>query len=514
MSRRRITMRRIKEMLRYHFEGRLSNERIGRALGLSKGSVYNILHRFKRSKLSWPLPQDLTDSELEKHLYPSNSPADGQLPSISYLDKELNRKHVTLQLLWEEYQQSHPNSLSRASFYRYYQKNSTRPVTMKMHHKSGDKLFVDYSGDSLEYIDRTTGEIVKTQLFVASWGASSYTYAEVTHSQQREDFISSHVRAFKYFGVVPHALVPDNLKSGVKKAHRYDPEINPLYAKLAKHYNTVVLPARSGKPRDKAVVESNVLNAQRFLLGRLRNQHFFSITEINNAISLLLDELNTRGMKDYGGQSRKERFEEYDRPNAKPLKKEHFKISLIKIGVRVAPNYHIRFKDHYYSVPHHLARKSVDIYQVGHIIEIYYDSNHVCRYQRSWKKFGYTTKPEHMPPEHSFVNGWSPEWFMSQANDIGPNCALLIKEVMRKQEHVQQGFNAALGILRLSRVYTAKRLEAASARACKYKSYSSRALKSILDKNLDKVTGSAPQQTALPIVIKHENIRGSSYYQN
>lgn len=506
-------MRRIKEMLRYHFEGRLSNERIGSALDLSKGSVYNILLRFKSSKLSWPLPHNLTDSELEKHLYPSNSHGDDQLPSISYLDKELKRKHVTLQLLWEEYHESHPNSLSRASFYRYYQKNSTRPVTMKMHHKGGDKLFVDYSGDSLEYIDRNTGEIVKTQLFVASWGASSYTYAEVTHSQQREDFIASHVRAFKYFGVVPHALVPDNLKSGVKKAHRYDPEINPLYAKLASHYGTVVLPARSGKPRDKAVVESNVLVAQRFFLGRLRNQRFFSIAEINNAIYQLLDELNTRGMKDYGGQNRKERFEEYDRSNAKPLCKDHFKISLIKTGVRVAPNYHIRFQDHHYSVPHHLARKSVDVYQTGLIIEIYYDSKHICRHQRSWKKFGYTTKPEHMPPKHGFVNGWSPEWFIAQANEIGPNCALLIKEVMKKQEHVQQGFNAALGILRLARVYTPKRLEAASTRACKYKSYSIRALKSILEKNLDKVEHLIPQQTTLPIVV-HENIRGASYYQN
>jgi len=506
-------MRRIREILRYHFEGHLSNERIGRALGLSKGSIHNILHRFKCSSLSWPLNQNLSDSGLEKHLYTSDSREVGHLPSISYLEKELTRRHVTLQLLWDEYHASHPDGLSRASFYRYYRKNCSRPVTMKMHHKGGDKLFVDYSGDSLEYIDSTTGEIVETQLFVASWGASSYTYAEVTHSQQSEDYIASHVRAFKYFGVVPHALVPDNLKSGVKKAHRYDPEINPLYAKLASHYGTVVLPARSGKPRDKAVVESNVLVAQRFLLGRLRNQRFFSIDEINNAICLLLDELNARGMKDYGGHSRKERFEEYDRPNAKPLSKDHFKISLIKTGVRVAPNYHIRFKDHYYSVPHHLARKLVDIYQIGLIIEIYFEGKHVCRHQRSLKKFGYTTKPEHMPPEHSVVNGWSPEWFISQAHGIGPNCALLIKEVMKKQEHVQQGFNAALGILRLARVYTPKRLEAASIRACKYNSYSIRALKSILEKNLDKVEHFIPQQTTLPIV-EHENIRGASYYQN
>lgn len=513
MSRGRIRMRRIQEILRYHFEANLSNERISLALGISKGSVHNTLRRFKDSGLAWPLPPEQNDSELEARLYPPDEPA-APLPSIEYLTNEMKRRHVTLQLLWEEYIAAHPDGVSRAGFYRYY-RSGTRDesICMKMENKGGDKLFVDYSGDSLEYINREAGEVVKTELFLASWGASSRTYVEATHTQSSEDFVGSHIRTFKYFGVVPHAIVPDNLKSGVRKAHRYDPEINPLYAQMAKHYGTVILPARVRKPRDKAVVESNGLVVQHFILGRLRNERFYSLAEINAAILPLLEELDNRGMKDYGGKTRKERFEELDRPNAKPLCAEPFKITSIKIGVSVAPNYHIRYKDHYYSVPHHLARNAVDVYQSGNIIEIYHENAHVCRHPQSWKKYGYTTNKEHMPPEHQFVNGWSSSWFIFKAGEIGPGCALFVKEVMKKQEHVQQGFNAAMGILNLSRTYSKERLEAACTRACKFSSYSIRALKSILEKNLDAVVEPESSQAELPI-ITHENIRGAAYYQS
>lgn len=513
MSRGRMRMRRIREILRYHFKGKLSNERIGLALAISKGSVYNTLQRFHSTGLTWPLSPELSDQALEDRLYPQSGQCT-PLPDLAYLEKELSRRHVTLQLLWEEYHDSNPDGLSRSSFYRYFQKDRPTKPCMKLTHKGGDKLFVDYSGDSLTYIDRETGEPVKTELFVASWGASSYTYAEVTHTQRSEDFVGSHVHAFNYFGVVPHAVVPDNLKSGVKKAHRYDPEINPLYAQMVKHYGTVVLPARVGKPQDKAVVESNILVAQRFILGHLRDEIFYSLAEINAAIWPLLDELNSRGMKDYGGQTRKERFIEHDLPNAKPLRAEPFTITGIRCGVRVAPNYHIRYKEHYYSVPHHLARKSVDVYQNGNVIEIYHDNVHVCRHQFSLKKYRYTTRDEHMPSEHRYVKGWSSRWFIFKAGEIGPHCATVIQAVMKKQEHVQQGFNAAMGILRLAKVYSEQRLEAACTRACKYKSYSIRALKSILEKNLDKADEpTAVYQTELP-VITHENIRGAAYYQN
>ena len=276
----------------------------------------------------------MTNTELEEALFPPSlfkSSEALKLPSIEYLEKELARSHMTLQRLYEEYQEQNPDGLSRSAFYRYIARNRSKRVFMTMTHKGGDQVFSDYSGDGLEYTDRSTGEVVGVELFTCAWGASSYAYAEGTPSQRTPDFVNSHVRAFAYFGVAPHSVIPDNLKSGVKKSDRYDPEINPLFAKMAEHYGLAVLPARVRKPRDKAIVENAVLQVQRFILARLRNRQFFSLDEVNAAIAEELESLNNRPMKDYGGQSRRQRFEALDMPYAKPLPAERFKISRIKL---------------------------------------------------------------------------------------------------------------------------------------------------------------------------------------
>jgi len=508
-------MRRIREVLRYHFDLGLSLERVCRAIKISKGSVHNILKRFKDSSLSWPLLEDLTDSKLEAALYPPSveEVPSKVLPDIHYLEKELARPHVTLQLLWEEYREGHADGLGRSSFYRYFREHRKKPCDMKMTFKGGDLLYVDYSGDGLEYINRPTGEVVPVELFACSWGASSYSYADATHTQRCEDFIPSNARAFNFFGVVPCGLVPDNLKSGVNKSDRYEPEINQLYSKLAEHYGTAVVPARVRKPQDKAVVESNVLHIQRFILARLRNRQFFSLAEINQAIRPLLVEFNNRPMKDYGGQSRKQRFDELDKPYAKSLPAQPFKITGCKIDAGVGPNYHVRFKDHFYSVPDHLARKKVNIYQAGNILEIYHDHVHCCRHRVGTRKYGYTTTPEHMPSNHRFVKGWSPEWFLFKAGEIGEACGEVVNGIMKNKHHVQQGFNAAMGVLQLAKVYSPERLESACKRAKYYKSFSLKALKSILSQNLDQqllLFEPKQQQTT----AGHSNIRGSSYYNN
>lgn len=505
-------MRRIKDVLRYHFEIKMSNEKICRALNTSKGSVHNILKRFKNSSLSWPLEKNMTESKLGSCLYLTEETLEPSetLPDISYLEKELARPHVTLQLLWEEYRQNNPSGLSRSGFYRHFHKNKTKTCVMKNIHKGGDLLYVDYSGDKLFYANPTTGERIDVEVFVSSWGASSYSYAEATHSQSSEDFITSHVRSFEYFKVIPNGLVPDNLKSGVKKSDRYEPELNLMYSKMAEHYSTAVIPARVRKPRDKAIVESNVLHVQRFIFARLRNRQFFSLSEVNEAIWELLEEFNNRPMKDYGGESRRKRFEELDKPYAKALSSESFRITSLKIDVRVAPNYHIRFKDRFYSVPHHLVGQPVDVYQSGNIIEIYHDGVHCCRHQKGARRYSYSTSPDHMPPNHRYIKGWSTEWFLSKAEGVGECCKEVVEQIMLNKDHVQQGFNAALGLLRLERVYTTKRLEAACRRAKRYKSYSLRAVKSILEQNLDKQTIFLKQIEAPP--VDHQNIRGASYY--
>ena len=505
-------MKRIREILRYKLEHRLSNERISRALSLSKGSIYNVLHRFKESGLSWPLCEDISDTELESLLYKEPTEATDHLPDVVYLEKELRRPHVTLQRLFEEYKEAHPEGMSRTQFYEYFAKHRPPKVDMKMLHKGGDLIFTDYSGDGLEYTDRTTGKIVPVELFVCAWGASSYSYAEATLSQKTEDWVQSHDRAFQYFGAVSHGLVPDNLKSGVKKASRYDPEINPLFVRLAEHYKTAVIPARVAKPKDKAVAESAVLQVQRFILARLRNRRFFSLYEINSAIWEELELLNARPMKDYGNQSRKQRFKELDLPYAKPLPKERFKITEIKNGVRVAPNYHIRYKECYYSVPFNYVRCRVDVFQTGRILEIYRDNKHICRHLMSTKKYSYTTHRDHMPPAHKFVKGWSKSYFIFEAGKIGAATAEAVKQIMEFKEHAQQGYNAAMGVLRFAKVYSKERVENACKRALYFKSASYRSIKSILEQKLDKEPlEESPSENTVDTVL-HSNIRGATYY--
>lgn len=517
MSRGRTPMRKIRQVLTYRLSKNISAEQTALALSISKGSVINYRERFERSKLPWPLPETLTDTALEEALFPALSvPRDepGEpLPDVGYIEKELCRPHMTLQRLWEEYAEQHPHGLRRSAFYNFVTKHRPPQITMKMIHKGGDKVFSDYSGDGLEYIDRLTGEVVPVDIFVCAWGASSYTFAEGSESQKTPDFTLSHVHGLEYFGVAPFAFVLDNTKSGVKKPDRYDPVANPVYGKMAEHYHVAFLPARVRKPQDKAIVESAVLQAQRFILARLRNRQFFSLDEVNAAIREELEVLNNRPMKEYGGQSRRQRFEELDKPYAQPLPAKPFKISRVKLDVRVGHNYHIRFEDHFYSVPHTLATKRVDVYQIGPIIEIYHDNVHVCRHQVGRPNFGYTTAKGHMPPNHAFVKGWSKEWFIVKASEIGPATAEAASQIMNAREHAQQGFNAVMGLLRLAKVYPPHRVEKACQRATYFKSATFKAIKTILEQHLDKQTFlPLPVQNQPPLV--HENIRGAQYYLN
>lgn len=509
-------MRQIREILRYHYEKGLSLERIAGALGLSKGAVHNTLNRFRGCGLTWPLPGELSDSALEGRLYPpkeaSADCAHPALPDICYVERELRRKHVTLELLYREYQDLHPEGMSRATFYRYVGSHLPKPVDMKMIHKGGDKVFVDFSGDGPEYIDRSTGEIKEAAFFIASWGASSYTYALATETEGDEDFAMAHVQGFGYFECVSHALVPDNTKSAVQKPDRYEPAANSLYQKLAEHYHVALIPARIRAPKDKAVVESNVGFAQRYILGRLRNRRFFSVNEINVAVRELLVELNNEPMQAYGGQSRKERFLALDKPYAQALPLEPFRIRAMKMDATVAPNYHIRFQDHFYSVPYHLARRKVDIYLDGNIVEIYHDHLSVARHRKQPPNYGYTTVPEHMPPNHRFVRGWSKEWFLKKAAQVGPRTAEAVQTVMERRKHVQQGFNSAMGVLNLARKYTPQRLEAAAARALHYRGVSYRSLCAILEQNLDKQSLLEEKDLSPSPNIDHENVRGADYY--
>lgn len=504
-------MRSIRQILYYRLEKEIGADQTARALKVSKGTVINTMKRFSESGLAWPLPEKLADTTLEKRLYPLSrvDNADPALPTLSYLEQELARKHVTLQCLYDEYVTSTPEPVSRASFYRYYKQNRRKRPSMPIEHRGGDLVYVDYSGDGLSYMDRRSGECKEVDLFCCCWGLSSYSYADATESQKKRDFSNSHVRAFRYFGVSPHGLVPDNLKSAVTKACPFDPVINPLYEELGRHYGVAILPARVRKPKDKAKVESAVLHIQRFILARLRNRQFFSLDEINVAIAELLDAFNARPMKDYGYQNRRERFERLDRDQAQPLPSEPFRITDVKLNVLVGKNYHIRYHDHFYSVPFEHVGKRVTVRRCGGMVEVFYDNLLLTRHLYSTRKFGYSTKTEHMPKAHQFTKGLTPGWIIAQASKIGNNTVNAVTAAMQRSEHVQQGFNSALGVLRLAKAYSPERLEAACRRCLYYKCVTYRSLKSVLENNLDQKPlneVSTPTQQSSKVVM-HKNLR-------
>lgn len=512
---RRLLMRQIREILRYHFDHGMSREGIAKALGVAKGSVSNVLQRFQACGLSWPLPDDLTDVALEAQVYPPASrESHTPLPDVQALEQELRRKHVTLELLWREYHDAHPDGMSRASFYRYYAAHHPVEPTMAMEHKAGDKLFVDYSGDGLAYIHRPAGELITVELFVCCLGASGFAFADPTPTQQAEDFVQSHVRAFDYLGGVPAATVPDNLRSGVKRSDRYAPTIAPLYAKCAEHYGFAVLPARVRKPRDKAPVEAAVLHLQRYLLGRLRNRTFFSLTEIQAEVRTLLEQFNDEPMPSYGGLSRRQRFQQIDQPALRPLPRDRFLLTAVQTDVRVARNYHILYDKHHYSVPYALVGQRVDVYLVGGLIEIYQHGVHVARHKKQPPNFGYATQDDHMPSNHRFVHGWSPDYFIGKGSLIGPQTTAVIRDIFARYKHPEQAYKACLGILALAQHYTPARLEAAATRALHYRAASYRTLKTILHQGLDQHPLEDPPAPQRPLPFTHDNVRGAAYYQS
>lgn len=381
---------------------------------------------------------------------------------------------------------------------------------MRQEHRAGEKLFIDYC-DGLSFIDSLSGEIILTQLFVSVWGVSNYTYAEATLSQTLPDWIRSHVHAFEYFQRAPRVLVPDNLRSGVNKACKYEPELNPTYADLAEHYGCAVIPARPYKARDKAKVETGVLIAQRWILAVLRHRTFYSLAEINVAIRQCLERLNTRQLR-HAKKSRRELFESLDYSSALPLPPHAYEYAEW-LKARVSFDYHIEVDHHYYSVPFQLLHEKMDVRQTATTIEVFYKGNRVAAHARSNVKGGHTTRKEHMPSQHRVYAEWNPARFIQWAGKIGEATSRLVEKVLSGRTYQEQAFKSCMGIIQLSKSYTPERVEAAAKRALKYKTCSYRSMKTILSGGLDQRPENEEQpcrQLCLPI---HQNIRGPEYYQ-
>ena len=441
---------------------------------------------------SWDAVEGMSEEALEDRLYGRRvAPGTARpLPDPAHIHAERKRPGVTLELLHLEYLDANPNGYRYTAFCDHYRRWLVKQrLSMRQVHIAGEKMFPDYSGKRPEVVDGVTGEAKPVELFVAVLGASSLTYAEATRSQQSVDFIQSHIRAFEYWGGVPRAVVPDQLKSGVTEACRYEPRIQRTYEEMARHYGTAVVPARPARPKDKAKVERAVQVAQRWILARLRNETFFTLDALNVRIAELLEELNARKMRLYGA-SRRELFERIEKAALMPLPTERFSYAEWK-KVRVNIDYHVAVEGHFYSAPYELVREEMEARISATTVELYRRGERVTSHLRSSVPGRYTTKHEHMPKAHQKHLEWTPSRIVHWAASIGPKTKELAEAILADRPHPEMGYRSCLGILRLGKRYGPERLEAACARAVAVRARSYRHVDAILKRGLD----SAPLPT-------------------
>ena len=510
MPTERLSMRHIREVLRLHYSVGMSQRAVARSLNLAQGTVSKYLNRTRRAGLTWPLPPELDDDvRLENRLYPPPSDVRSEQrprPDWAVVHRELRRPGVTLMLLWEEYCDTTSDSFSYAWFCERYKEWAGRlKLSLRQVHIAGEKLFVDYSGHTMEVINGLTGEVLTAQIFVAVLGASNYTYVDATFTQSLPDWISSHVRAFAFFGGVARQTVSDNLKAGVTRACFHEPMVNRTYADLARHYGTAILPARPHHPKDKSKVEVGVQIVGRWILARLRNRCFFSLIDLNEAIRGLLADLNDRTLRGWG-RSRRQLFDELDRSALLPLPDEPYEYAEWK-RCRVNLDYHVEIAKHYYSVPYALVRQEVEARITERTVEIFLRGKRVASHLRSTMPHRPTTVVEHMPSSHRRYRDWTHERILREAAAIGNDTAALVEVILRSRPHPEQGFRSCIGILGLAKRYDAERLDAACARALVLGTRSYSSVATILKNRQD----SKPTEPEQPSLL-HENIRGSGYY--
>jgi len=501
-------MRRVVSILRLSAEG-LSARRIAMSLGVARSTVSECQRRAAEAQLSWPLPAELMDETLlERRLYPPPAVRADVRPAVDWaaVHAELRKKGVTLFLLHQEHKENFPDGYQYSRFCQLYREWAGRvDLVMRQDHRAGEKVYVDYSGQRLPIVNRLTGEIRDAEIFVGSLGASAYTYAEATWTQTLPDWLGSHVRMFEFFGGSPRVCVGDNLKAGVTRPHRYEPEINASYQDLLDHYGIAAIPAHVRQPRQKSRAESGVFLTQRYILARLRNTPLFSLDEANREIARLVQGMNQHRFKKLPG-SRASVFESIDRPAMRPLpatRYEYAQWARCRVGI----NYHIKLGEHHYSVPYALAREEVDVRYTDTVVECLHRGHRVSSHVRSFLT-GYTTVAAHMPGRHRTHAEWTPERLLRWAAKNGPATAGLAQALLHRK-YPEQAFKSILGIMRLGKDFGDARLEAACQRALSIGTCSYTSIESILKNGLDL---KAPEQTSLSLPAVHDNVRGPGYY--
>lgn len=515
-SKKRISMRKIREIMRLKYDAGLSNRQIAKSTCISSSTVSNYLRDAQAAKIDWEVAKNIGDKELEIAVF-------GQImgdrndftrkyidPDWEYIFNELKRKNVTKILLWQEYKNKYgKKAYSYSQFCNNF--NTWRKkhnISMKQVHKGGEKLFVDYAGHTMPITDPNTGEETQVQIFLAVLGASNLIYAEASFSQKLSDWIASHVRTLDYIGGVPQIIVPDNLKSAVKKAHKYDPDLNPTYQNLAEHYDFAVIPARPYKPKDKSKVEVGVQIVERKILAKLRDKKFFSLGELNKTIRSLIDDLNELPFQKLPG-TRREKFLQLDKPNLKPLPKVKYQYTEIKTA-KVHVDYHVEVDRHYYSVPYTLIKEKVDIHVCNNTISIYHDNKRIVTHPRSTFKGRHTTISEHMPEKHKFKEKWTPERMRGWAESIGEFTFDVIDKIIQKRQVPEQAYRSCLAILTLAKKFSNERLERSCKIAIDIGAPHRKNIESILKNGLDNLN--EINQTSNVNVSDHDNIRGQAYY--
>jgi transposase len=514
---RRKSTRKIKDVLRLRHELKLEQRQIARSCSLSVSTVHEYLKRAAAANVGWPLPDGWDDARLEAALFPPSDapprPTRKSPPDFAAVHEQLQRhRHVTLQLLWEEYRDADQDGYGYSRYCELYQRwRKKLDVVLRQEHRAGEKAFVDWAGTTMPIHDRESDDVWQASLFIAALGASSYTWAEVTRDQQMESWLLAHIHALEHWGGVPLLLVPDNTRTGVSKACRYDPDVNPTYQNFAAHYGFGVLPARPYKPRDKAVVENAVQVAQRWILAALRHRKFFSLAEANQSIGELLHRLNHRPFRKRDG-SRASVFEALDKPALQPLPSERFEISEWA-RARVNIDYHVAFDGNFYSVPYNLVQQVVEIRATVTTIEILHQSVRVASHVRSRGREKVITNREHRPKSHQAHLEWPPSRMVQWAETIGPHTAQLFERILADKPHPEMGYRGCLGIIRLAKKYSNARMEAAAERAlltgaCRYRS-----IASILKNSLDRqpLPSTTAKRSAPP--PRHDNIRGAEYFE-
>jgi transposase len=505
-------MRNIREVLRLRLGAGLKYRQICQSTKVSMGSLKTLLSRAEELGLSWPLPDDLDDVRLARLFYPSSDTRVSSRyvkPDWAEVHQELKRKGMTKQLLWEEYTAAHPNRCYSYSQYcdRYLHWLKKQKRSMRQHHKAGEKCFVDYCGQTVPVIDPLSGEIRDAQVFVGTLGASNYTYAEATYGQTLPEWLASHSRMVEYFGGCPELIIPDNLKSGVHKACRYDPDLNPSYQQWAEHYQVAVIPTRPYKPQDKAKVEVAVQVVERWILARLRKQSFFSLAELNHCIAGLLEELNQKAFKQLPG-NRQQAFEQLDKPALKPLPAQPYQYVDIKT-VKVNIDYHVQYQQHHYSVPHQYVGEHLQLHAAENLVSLFFNGQLIASHPRAHRP-GTTTLPAHMPVRHQKHQQWTPGRLKNWAQNMGASVLAWVDHQLTVKDHPEQAYRVCLGLLNLSREYPPERLDNACRLANAQQLYRLKQIKSILQSNRDQL----PDQLDIDIQLPqdHENIRGSKDY--